>query len=291
MTRRLEQALEGGDPYHARVASEDAVRVAFHAAWTDIDHVLDTEPDLWNHPWTAMESRQAMRGRLASPQLIAAYVAIIPCVEALVRIQLDHRRRDGHDGRWARVTPRLAETFRKQLSDPDIRAAFGPLIEAEIRAGYVGAAAVLTGIARPMASPKSLAHDPRAPAVSGHDGLPEHAQPVMSSCSLHREIDGRGTPAAWSRAAFPTAGRPAGPTLGVREILELGRRGPVRNDERPSSAGRSRCPLVRKRGPRLERPPRPARQRGVAPVRLAASPPSPRGWAWTRIALRINTDA
>ncbi len=169
------------------------MRVAFHAAWTDIDHVLDTESELWNHPWTAMESRQAMRGQLASPQLIAAYGAIIPCVEALVRIQLDHRRRDGHDGRWARVTPRLAETFRKQLSDPESRAAFGPLIEAEIRAGYVGAAAVLTGIARPMAFPNDvplaiLEHR----AVSGHDGLPEHAHPVMTSCSLHREIDGEG---------------------------------------------------------------------------------------------------
>ena len=39
--RTLERAREGGDPYQARVASEDRARVALHAVWTDIDHVLD----------------------------------------------------------------------------------------------------------------------------------------------------------------------------------------------------------------------------------------------------------
>ena len=188
--RTLERAREGGDPYQARVASEDRARVAFHAVWTDIDHVLDTDPDLWNHPWTEAASRQEMRDRLVSAELVAAYVAIIPCVEALVRIQLDHQRRDGHDGRWARVTPRLAETFRKQLSDSGTREVFGPMIEAEIRAGYAGAAAVLAGIARPMEfSPELRLEDLEYRALSGHDGLPDRAHRVLSCCSLHREID------------------------------------------------------------------------------------------------------
>ena len=158
------------------------MRVAFHAVWTQIDHMLDTDPDLWNHPWTEAASRQEMRERLASRELIDAYVAIIPCVEALVRIQLDHRRRDGHDGRWARVTPRLAETFRKQLSDSETREMFGPLIEAEIRAGYAGAAAVLAGIARPMEySPELRLEDPRVPRALGARRTP---RPRVSGSEL-----------------------------------------------------------------------------------------------------------
>lgn len=135
VTSELETVLGRVEPYRAQVASKEAALVAFSRAWEAIEQEFG--------PTSTSEGMHNLRSAVEAPELPAAYVAVVPCVEALVATELDAITPGERGlGRIATTPPRLAGAFRKQLSRPETRAAFGPLIEATIRDAYAGTAAV-----------------------------------------------------------------------------------------------------------------------------------------------------
>lgn len=182
MSSELEMARGRGEPYTASVAADTAVALAFAEAWLAIDDALEWSDD--------DEDRIEMRGHLASPDLVASYRAVISCVEALVGTELDYRTPGERGiGRMSTDSPRLGGAFRAQLSRPETRQVFGPIIEAAVRDAFAGAAAVSVGVREPVVVSAEEAFEKWIPqAVYGTQPLDDDSLSFIVCCCHRTEV-------------------------------------------------------------------------------------------------------